>query len=105
MCLWQDDNFFYKVKNEESTTCYCTFYSITKLLYHILTVVLLEFQPSPTYVVLPFVVLNSFFQLEKHEIERRREEEERARRPPSPPPAELAAASETESQIHDSAAR
>lgn len=54
---------------------------------------------------LPIVVFYTYFQLEKHEIERRREEEERARRPPSPPPVELAAASETESQIHDSAAR
>lgn len=54
--------------------------------------------------VLPIVV-PAFFQLERHEMERRREEEERARRPPSPPPIELAAASEMESQIHDSAAR
>lgn len=45
------------------------------------------------------------FQLEKHEIQRRLEEEERARRPPTPPPAEEVAQSETESHMHDSAAR
>lgn len=37
-------------------------------------------------------------------MQRRREEEERARRPPTPPPAEVAQ-SETESHVHDSAAR
>lgn len=45
------------------------------------------------------------FQLEKQEIQRRLEEEERARRPPTPPPAEEVAQSETESHMHDSAAR
>lgn len=45
------------------------------------------------------------FQLEKQEIQRRLEEEERARRPPTPPPAEEVVQSETESHMHDSAAR
>ncbi|XP_075875964.1 spectrin family protein isoform X2 [Nelusetta ayraudi] len=52
-----------------------------------------------------FFLLEKLTTLERHEMERRREEEERARRPPSPPPVDLAAASEMESQIHDSAAR
>uniref|UniRef100_A0A672G0J8 Spectrin beta chain n=1 Tax=Salarias fasciatus TaxID=181472 RepID=A0A672G0J8_SALFA len=52
-----------------------------------------------------FVLLEKLTTLEEHEIQRRREEEERARRPPTPPPAEEVAASETESQAHDSAAR
>ncbi|XP_034539393.1 spectrin family protein isoform X3 [Notolabrus celidotus] len=50
-----------------------------------------------------FVLLEKLTTLEEHEIQRRREEEERARRPPTPPPAEEVAQSETD--IHDSAAR
>uniref|UniRef100_A0A672Z4V8 Spectrin beta chain n=1 Tax=Sphaeramia orbicularis TaxID=375764 RepID=A0A672Z4V8_9TELE len=52
-----------------------------------------------------FVLLEKLTTLEENEIQRRLEEEERARRPPTPPPAEEVAQSETESQIHDSAAR
>uniref|UniRef100_A0A671YL88 Spectrin beta chain n=1 Tax=Sparus aurata TaxID=8175 RepID=A0A671YL88_SPAAU len=51
-----------------------------------------------------FVLLEKLTTLEEHEMQRRREEEERARRPPTPPPAEVAQ-SETESHVHDSAAR
>uniref|UniRef100_A0A8C3AR30 Spectrin beta chain n=1 Tax=Cyclopterus lumpus TaxID=8103 RepID=A0A8C3AR30_CYCLU len=51
-----------------------------------------------------FVLLEKLTTLEEHEIQKRREEEERARRPPTPPPAEVAQ-SETESHVHDSAAR
>uniref|UniRef100_A0A7N8X706 Spectrin beta chain n=1 Tax=Mastacembelus armatus TaxID=205130 RepID=A0A7N8X706_9TELE len=50
-----------------------------------------------------FVLLEKLTTLEEQEIQRRREEEERARRPPTPPPAEVVQ-SETESQVHDSAA-
>ncbi|XP_065818837.1 spectrin family protein isoform X1 [Labrus bergylta] len=52
-----------------------------------------------------FVLLEKLTTLEEHEIQRRREEEERARRPPTPPPAEEVAQTETESHVHDSAAR
>ncbi|KAM6906876.1 spectrin family protein isoform 2-T2 [Xenentodon cancila] len=52
-----------------------------------------------------FVLLEKLTTLEEHEEQRRREEEERARRPPTPPPAEEVMPSETESQVHDSAAR
>ncbi|XP_035483047.2 spectrin family protein isoform X3 [Scophthalmus maximus] len=52
-----------------------------------------------------FVLLEKLTTLEEHEMQRRREEEERARRPPTPPPAEEVAQSETESHVHDSAAR
>ncbi|XP_040908343.1 spectrin family protein isoform X3 [Toxotes jaculatrix] len=52
-----------------------------------------------------FVLLEKLTTLEEQENQRRREEEERARRPPTPPPAEEVAQSETESQVHDSAAR
>ncbi|XP_061595322.1 spectrin beta chain, non-erythrocytic 1-like isoform X2 [Cololabis saira] len=52
-----------------------------------------------------FVLLEKLTTLEEHEMQRRREEEERARRPPTPPPVEEVAPSETESHVHDSAAR
>uniref|UniRef100_A0A3Q3X8T1 Spectrin beta chain n=1 Tax=Mola mola TaxID=94237 RepID=A0A3Q3X8T1_MOLML len=52
-----------------------------------------------------FVLLEKLTTLEEQEIQRRQEEEERARRPPTPPPTEELVQSETESHIHDSAAR